>query len=127
MMDICSFKCCGVDNYHGSCCSVENRDWIIGPIDDSNEFLERVRQRFGIHIQYDDIFMDYHEGKKLFPERSNYQRLASYPALRVNMDSPMKPCIFYNSTIRKCMVYDIRPNTCRNYQCDFLKENKGNE
>jgi Fe-S-cluster containining protein len=22
--------------------------------------------------------------------------------------------------LRSCSVYEIRPNTCRNYQCDFL-------
>ncbi len=37
---ICSSKCFGVDGYDGSCCKLEERDFIIGPISDSGEFLE---------------------------------------------------------------------------------------
>ena len=37
--NICSNKCWGSPGYHGSCCSVEDRDYIIGPHHDTDEFI----------------------------------------------------------------------------------------
>jgi len=54
--DICSNKCFGIDGYDGSCCSVENRDYIIGKITDTAEFLERLQSRLGRKIKYEDVF-----------------------------------------------------------------------
>jgi Fe-S-cluster containining protein len=121
--NICSFKCYGVDNYHGSCCSIEDRDWIIGPHPDNKEFLKRLSEKFGREIKYQEVFIDYEEGKNLFPEKNVWQNESAYPALRVNLTNPKIYCIFYNETLRACSVYSIRPETCRNYECDYLKNN----
>lgn len=123
-MDICSLKCYGIDDYHGSCCSIENRNYVIGPIDDAKEFVSRLKNKFGDHIQYSDIFIEHDEGSKLFPEKSHWQSSTSFPAMRININSEKKECIFYNTTIRKCMVYDIRPTVCKRYKCQYLKDNE---
>lgn len=121
--EICSVKCFGVDDYHGSCCSIENRTWILGGVGDHKDFLQRLRTKFGSHIQHSDVFVEYEEGKNLFPGNVCWENPDLYPALRVNMNSEMKECIFYNKNVRKCMVYDIRPQMCKDFYCEYLKEN----
>ena len=57
----------------------------------------------------------------MFPERSLYQNPAHYPVLRVDIKHVRKPCIFYNSTLKCCGVYEIRPEICKNFKCSYLK------
>lgn len=117
----CRDHCLGYTNNHGGCCQLDNRDFIIGPIRDSNEFLERVRKRYpGIKIEWRDVFIDFNEGSKLFPDRPIYQKPDAYPALRVDIFHKRFPCIFYNNILKCCNVYDIRPTTCRSFSCPYL-------
>lgn len=120
-MDPCGKSCFGRDDYHGSCCRLEERDWIIGPIPDADDVLERLRTHFGdAGLEFDEVFIRYPEGRNLFPERSMWQSPGSYPAMRVDSRLADKPCIFYNATVRRCSIYDIRPNTCATYRCEYL-------
>ena len=57
--DICSFKCWGQEGYDGSCCQVEDRDYIIGPHDDVEPFLDRLSERFGRKVEFNEIFYTY--------------------------------------------------------------------
>lgn len=120
--DICSNKCFGVDGYDGSCCSVENRDYIIGKITDTAEFLERLQSRLGRKINYEDVFIDFEAGKQIFQDKESWQNPENYPALRVNFNDPKLPCIFYNTSLKFCTVHEIRPQTCQDYFCDFLSD-----
>lgn len=120
--DICSFKCWGIEGYDGSCCHIENRDFIIGPHDDSEQFLKRLSNKFDREIEFQEVFYTFEEGSKLFPEKNSWQNPNSYPALKVDLEKTRKPCIFYNSTLKTCSVYEIRPNTCRTYHCEFLSQ-----
>lgn len=121
--NICSHKCFGIDNHHGSCCTLEDRDYIIGPHPDTEDFIKNLSEKFGRKIEYKDVFIDYEEGSQLFPNKSVWQSKENYPALRVDSNNPRLPCIFYNTTMRACSVYDIRPKTCREYECDYLSKN----
>ena len=120
--DICSFKCWGREGYDGSCCHIENRYFIIGPHDDSEQFLKRLSNKFDREIEFQEVFYTFEEGSKLFPEKNSWQNPNSYPALKVDLEKTRKPCIFYNSTLKTCSVYEIRPNTCRTYHCEFLSQ-----
>jgi Fe-S-cluster containining protein len=120
--NICSNKCWGVENYHGSCCSIEDRNWIIGPHYDTSEFLSRLENKFGRKILYNEVFIDYEEGKNIFPNKSVWQDPKHYPCLRLNFESQTKSCIFYNNSIRACSIYEIRPTICQNYECEYLEE-----
>ena len=75
---ICSNKCWGVDNYDGSCCTIENRDFIIGPHPDADEFVERLSLKFGKQFKKENVFIDYEKGKLLFPNKQNWQMLKLY-------------------------------------------------
>jgi len=122
--DICSNKCFGIDGYDGSCCSIEDRDWIIGPITDTDEFIQRLSNKLGRPIPKEDIFYELEEGKNIFPNKPTWQMPSSYPALKINLEDKKKACIFYNTTLKACTMYDIRPTTCQNFECGYLKENK---
>lgn len=121
--NICSYLCWGQINYHGSCCSVEDRDFIIGPHKDVEFFLERLSIKLDRKIEKEMVFINYDEGKDIFPNKSTWQNPKNYPALRLNFDNKNKYCIFYNTSLRFCTVYNIRPDVCSIYKCDFLKEN----
>ena len=82
--DICSNKCWGSPGYHGSCCSIEDRDFIIGPHTDSEEFLTKLNEKFGREFEFDEIFYSYEKGKTIFPNKSTWQNPNSYPALKIN-------------------------------------------
>jgi Fe-S-cluster containining protein len=120
-MNICSEKCFGYEGYDGSCCTIQTRDYIIGPHRDAADFLQRLAMRLGREVQADEVFMGFEEGRDLFPDRSNWQSPESYPALRVEMHSPRRQCIFYNLTLKQCTVYDIRPQICRDYFCAYFR------
>ena len=116
----------GEENHHGECCSLDNREWILGAIGKKEAlmFVEELSKKFGREIKYEDVFVDYEEGHKLFPEKSSWQSRLVYPALRVDMESERKFCIFYNKAMKACSVYDIRPEMCRRYTCDYLRAAK---
>jgi len=118
--NICSHNCYGRKDHDGSCCHLEDRDYIIGPHTDPEDFLERLSDRFSRKVKFEEVFYTFEEGSKLFPERSCWQSPNSFPALRVDIEKERKPCIFYNSTLRSCSIYDIRPQICRKYYCQFL-------
>jgi Fe-S-cluster containining protein len=121
--NICSDKCYGRIGYHGSCCSLEDRDYIIGPHPDTEDFIKNLSSKLGREIYEEDIFIGYEEGKKLFPYKTSWQNRDSYPAFRVDFFNPKLPCIFYNTKIKACSIYDIRPQTCREYECEYLSNN----
>lgn len=125
---ICSTFCFGREGYHGSCCSVEERDFIIGPMPDSHDFLKRLVSHIGRSITWDQVFITYDEGKNLFPDKESWQDPANYPALRIDLNSKIKPCLFYNESMRFCSIHKIRPDACAEYFCDYLaKEMEGRE
>jgi Fe-S-cluster containining protein len=124
---VCSHTCFGSKGYHGGCCTLEERDFIIGPHKDAEQFVQRVSERMGSEVKYEEVFVDYEEGRKMFPNRESWQNEKSYPALRVDTSHPRKPCIFYHNDFRICTVYDIRPQTCKDYACDYLKQNRNND
>jgi Fe-S-cluster containining protein len=124
---VCSHKCLGYNGYHGGCCTIEDRDFIIGPHRDTEQFLVRLFNRMGSEIKHEDVFIDYEEGREMFPDKECWQRPTAYPALRVDMSHPRKPCVFYNNDFHICTIYDIRPDVCKNFACDYLKQNKNND
>lgn len=112
----------GFEGNHGGCCTLSDRNFVIGPHTDTKDFLERLSTKFGREIKYEEVFIDYEEGKKLFPSKSMWSDEKSFPSLRIDIMNPFLPCIFYNMKLKACMVYEIRPNTCKNYECDYLQE-----
>jgi Fe-S-cluster containining protein len=124
--DICSKKCLGVDNQDGGCCSIQNRDFIIGPHTDSEIFLKNLSDKLNREIKFSEVFYDFEEGSKVFPNKKSWQYNTAYPALKIDFSHPKKNCIFYNTELKYCTIYEIRPKACRDYECNYLKNNKTN-
>ncbi|MBP7860237.1 hypothetical protein KA183_01035 [bacterium] len=116
----CSRVCYGIKDQAGICCTIGERDWIIGPITDADRFLKDVSKKLGREFTFNEIFYSYEEGHKIFPERSTWQDPNNYPALRVVLDGKAYPCQFLSDD-KKCTMQDIKPKICSDYLCDYLK------
>ena len=121
---ICQNQCRGIDGYSADCCCAGDQDWMLGPVHDADDFLERLRLRFGRLFLTDEVFIGFEEGSQLFPDRERWQKESSFPALRVNIHHPRKACMFFSSVRKGCSVYDIRPEICRKFECDYLKQRR---
>ena len=113
----CSTECWGNSGEHGGCCRVDDRDWIIGPIEDTFEVLEGVKKEKP-WIAWDDLFMEFGQGASMYPRKTNYQKPSHYPAMRV-IDGA---CAAYNKHLRTCSIYENRPKICRDFECEYLRE-----
>jgi Fe-S-cluster containining protein len=118
----CSQNCMGVPGNAGGCCTLDDRDFIPGPVRDADAFLADLGRLHGREVSREEVFIDFEEGRALFPDRPTWQEPANYPALRVLPDVEWIPCRFYDKTENACTVYDIRPAMCRNFFCDHLKD-----
>lgn len=121
----CSKNCQGEEGHHGGCCTVGDGEFILGEIDDCERFLEDLSEKFGREVKFNEVFFSYESGKRMFPHRQMWQDKENYPALKVVNDPDNgNPCIFYDTVNRRCSVYEIRPQTCKEYYCDFLRRLK---
>ncbi len=118
----CSRNCCGEEGHHGGCCTIGDREFILGEIDDAERFLADLSEKFGREVKFHEVFVTYETGRKIFPNKASWQNKENYPALKV-VDDPDSdyPCIFYDVSNQRCSVYEIRPQTCRDYYCDHLR------
>lgn len=111
ILDLCGTSCGGVEGAHGECCNVKGKDWVIGPIEDTEKVLKKFSD-----LTYDDIFMNFEEGSKRFPDSEGHQDPTAYPAMRIAQNGR---CIFYKN--KKCSIYDKRPSLCFSFYCAYLK------
>ena len=121
--NICSFNCWGREGYDASCCTLEDRNWIIGPHTDApNYFWTRLSDRVGRKVS---VLRNLSTIMRKVTKSSLIKKfgkvLIHYPALRVDEENKRLPCVNYNIATRSCMVYDIRPQICRDFICDYLE------
>ena len=69
--DICTNKCYGIEGYHGSCCSIEDRDYIIGPHYDTEEFVKNLSLKFGREVNFYEINKNF--GVKILLNTNKYR------------------------------------------------------
>ena len=119
-LHVCSRRCFGREGDAAGCCRLDGRNYILGPIRDHAALLSRLEAKFGRKFDYDDVFVDYDEGKTMFADRECWQTEACYPALRVDLNSPRHDCQFLGQD-QLCTIHDIRSITCQNHYCGHLK------
>jgi Fe-S-cluster containining protein len=117
----CSHKCMGHAGNKGGCCTLDQRDFIIGPIRDADDFLARLSKHLGRPVARAEALIEYDEGAELFPELATWRDPANFPALRILADEPRKPCRYYDVSHGMCTIYPVRPETCGKYECAWLK------
>ena len=76
-------QCQGLKGNNGDCCHIRDKNWIIGKVKDDKELLERVQKEYDKNLTWNDLFIDYDEGSKMFPDKSDWQNKDLYPAMRV--------------------------------------------
>ena len=110
-------QCQGVKGNNGDCCHIRDKDWIIGPVKDDKELLTRVQKEHDKNLTWNDLFIDYAEGKKMFSDKPLWQNKESYPAMRVNPELEGSPCVFFDNG---CKIHEIKSDVCKNYKCQWL-------
>src|ERR1700739_1030361 len=77
----CSQNCMGVRGNSGGVCTLDDRDFIPGPARDADAFLADLGRRLGREVSRDEAFIDFDEGRALFPERPTRPHTAQHAAL----------------------------------------------
>lgn len=117
----CQRNCCGVAEQSGACCTLGDKDWILGPIEDTAEVLKRLEERLGKPVSFAEVFIEYEEGRALFPDKSSWQNPAHYPAMRVVPHVIARySCAFLKDG--KCSIHDIKPRLCASFLCEYVQK-----
>jgi Fe-S-cluster containining protein len=131
--DVCLSNCCGVPGVKSSCCKMDPDDLehVLGPLTD--EYITKLIRWFrkkNLFYTRHDIVIDYEEGKLIGEKFFAGSRVAkvfedpkSYPIFRFQVDGPRFSCKFLNNHSGMCTIYEARPDMCRNYYCQFVKNN----
>lgn len=114
-LNACSTSCGGIEGAHGECCNVVGKNWILGRVDDWEDVLSKLQEKYP-DIKYEDVFMDWEEGSALFPHLEVYQNPDCYPIFRIAENGR---CTFYKG--RSCSIYNERSEMCFTYYCAYLK------
>ena len=132
-MNTCLGNCCGVEGLKGGCCHLDPYDMehVLGPIDEDwiQDTIKWFKKK-GVSCNRADIVIDYEEGKiigdTLFKDSPNnrvFQEKSAYPFLRFQVLGPRYVCKFMNPQTYKCQIYEVRPNMCRTYYCQYIMTN----
>jgi len=117
----CTKNCLGIEGNSAGCCTLDKRNYIIGKVHDAKAFLKRYRETVDEKATYEDIFIEFEEGKALFPDRPIWQDPENFPAIRVSMENERHPCKFLGED-NLCTVHKIRSQTCQNFTCAHVQE-----
>ena len=110
-------QCQGLKGNNGDCCHIRDKDWIIGKVKDDKELLARVQKEHDKNLTWNDLFIDYEEGSKMFPDKHDWQNKDLYPAMRVSPELEGSPCVFFDNG---CKIHEIKSDVCKEYKCEWL-------
>ena len=110
-------QCQGLKGNNGDCCHIRDKNWIIGKVKDDKELLARVQKEYDKNLTWNDLFIDYEEGSKMFPDKPDWQNKNLYPAMRVRPELEGSPCVFFDNG---CKIHEIKSDVCKEYKCQWL-------
>ena len=110
-------QCQGLKGNNGECCHIRDKNWIIGKVKDDKELLARVQKEHDKNLTWNDLFIDYEEGSKMFPDKPDWQNKDLYPAMRVRPELEGSPCVFFDNG---CKIHEIKSDVCKEYKCEWL-------
>jgi len=128
----CLGNCCGIEGLNAGCCLIDPDDMehVLGPVDE--EWIKKIVRWLnvkGIAATRSDVVIDFEEGKVIGEKFFNGERKnvffskETYPILRFQIDGPRFACKFLTPITGKCSIYNMRPNMCRGYLCQYVKAN----
>jgi len=127
----CLGNCSGVEGLKSGCCKLNPDDieHVLGPCDEKwiKTTKEDLYKKFGVRYSREDIVIDYEEGKKIgekyFNNHPVFKNRDAYPILRMQLAGTNFACKFLNLLSGKCSIYELRPEFCRGYYCNYIKAN----
>lgn len=127
--ETCLHNCCGYPGLKSACCTLDPSDLehILGPVDEKwvKKMVKWSREHGQPLATRADIVIDFEEGKVIgethFGGHRIFKSPESYPMIRIQVMGPRFCCKFLNSTSGKCMIYEHRPDMCRNYYCGYVQ------
>jgi Fe-S-cluster containining protein len=128
--ETCLSNCCGTPGVWGACCRLDPDDieHVLGPV--SEKCIKKILRHFKkkrIPMKRSDIVIDFEEGKLLgntfFNGHPIFSQKTSYPIMRLQTLGPRFGCKFLNPDNGLCGIYEIRPQMCIGYYCQYIKAN----
>ena len=128
--ETCLSNCCGIPGVKNVCCQLDPEDLehVLGPV--SEKWIKKTIKWFRkreINVTREDIVIDEEEGRligdNLFGGHDVFKSAGSYPMLRFQVFGPRYACKFLNVHNGMCTIYQVRPDMCRGYYCQFVKKN----
>jgi Fe-S-cluster containining protein len=126
----CTQNCCGYEDLAAGCCQIdpENLEHVLGKV--NKEDISRILKHFrkiNPSIERSDIVIDKEEGMRIgnvfFGGHEAFKSENSYPMLRLQIYENRFICKFLNPKTKRCGIYEVRPEMCKNYYCVYLKKN----
>ena len=132
-MKTCLGNCCGVPGLKGGCCHLDPEDLehVLGPVDETwiRDILKWFRKK-GLNFSRSDVVIDYEEGRiigeTLFKDAVNnavFSDRHAYPFMRFQVIGPRYVCKFMNPETYMCQIYEVRPEMCSRYLCQYVMTN----
>lgn len=128
--ETCLSRCSGVDGLKAGCCKLDPNDLehVLGPLPE--EYIQKLIKWFqkkGINFKRQDLVIDFEEGqiigRNFFNGHPVFEEPKTYPIFRFDVDGPRFSCKFLNNQSGMCSIYEMRPDMCRNYLCNYVKSN----
>lgn len=128
--ETCLSNCCGYPGVFSACCrlDLDDLEHVLGPVKESwvKRFIKYSKKR-GWNYKRSDIVIDIEEGKligdRFFDGHPVFSRPGSYPIMRLQMMGPRFACKFLNPDDGLCGIYQQRPDMCKKYICQYVKNN----
>lgn len=127
--ETCLHNCCGYPGLKSACCTLDPDDLehILGPVDEAwvKKMVAWMKKHGHPLATRADVVIDFEEGKVIGATHFNGHRIfespESYPMIRIQVSGPRYVCKFLNPASGKCMIYERRPEMCRNYYCGYVQ------
>jgi len=128
--ETCLTNCCGVPGVFSACCrlDLDDLEHVLGPVTEKwvKRFLNYAKKR-GWNYRRSDVVIDIEEGKligeRFFNGHPVFSRPSSYPMMRLQIMGPRLACKFLNPEDGLCGIYQNRPDMCKKYICQYVKNN----
>ncbi len=128
--ETCLSNCCGEPGVFSACCrlDLDDLEHVLGPVTEKwiKSFLNHAKKR-GWNYKRSDVVVDLEEGKligdRFFDSHPVFSRAGSYPMMRLQIMGPRFACKFLNPDDGLCGIYLNRPNMCRKYICQYVRNN----
>ena len=129
--ETCLTNCCGVPGLKNACCQLDPEDLehVLGPVKEKwiKRAIKWYHKKGMTAITRHDLVIDIEEGKLIGEAHFNgheiFNNEGSYPMMRIQANGQRFSCKNLNVESGMCTIYEMRPDMCSGYYCQFVKTN----